>query len=55
LCAEKLQYFPNPDILYARANPNTIGVDEKLTQRVVDLSTTLISEAHVEFCVGVAK
>jgi hypothetical protein len=55
LRAEKLQYFPYPDIVDTRANPNAIGMDKNLSQGVMNLSTTFIAKAHVEFCVGVPK
>ena len=55
LRAEKLQYFAYPDILDARADADAIGVNENLTQCVVNLAPTLISKAHVEFCIGVPK
>jgi hypothetical protein len=55
LRAEKLQGFPNPSIPNTRTDPNALGVDEDLSQDIVDFAPALITEAHVEFCVGVAK
>jgi hypothetical protein len=54
-CAEKLQGFPNPNVSDTWADPNPLGVHKYLSKDVVDLPTALVTEAHVEFCVCVAK